>query len=210
MTETTGVHSGARQILFVVSGPSGSGKETVMNAMVARIPALSRIITYTTRAPRTGELPDKHYHFVSESEFEALREQGELFESEAVYGSSRYGSPRRAVEGTDQGDLIMELDPHGFMRMRKARSAPTVGIFLLVPNARELQRRITSRAAQADLQRRLQIAREQLVFGEDYDYLIVNDERTTCLEEVATIIRAERLRRDGLLHLARVRRDFGS
>lgn len=200
----------AGQILFVVSGPSGSGKETVLGAMVERLPNLSRVITYTTRAPRQGEVPDRQYHFVSEARFEELARQGELFESETVYGSSRYGSPRRAVEGTASGDLIMELDPHGFMRMRQARRAPTVGVFLLVPDARELVVRITQRAQEADLDRRIRIARDQLNMADAYDYQVVNQEREACLAAVAGIITSERVRRDGLTQLARVRRDFGS
>jgi guanylate kinase len=210
MSETSDPYEWAGQILFVISGPSGSGKETVIHAMLDRQPLLTRIITYTTRPPRAGELPGSHYHFVSEQEFEQLARSGELFESESVYGSSRYGSPRRAVEGTESGDLIMELDPHGFQRMRAARAAATVGIFLLVPDAQELVKRITARAPQADLERRLQIAREQLASAHLYDYQVVNDQRETCLSQVAAIITSERVKRDGHASLARARRDFGS
>lgn len=210
MSGATDPGPGAGQILFVISGPSGSGKETVIHAMLDRQPLLSRIITYTTRPPRAGELPGRHYHFVSEQEFEQLAATGELFESEQVYGSSRYGSPRLAVEGTGAGDLIMELDPHGFQRMRAARAAPTVGIFLLVPDALDLVKRITARAPQADLERRLQIAREQLASAHLYDYQVVNDKRETFLAQVAAIITSERVKRDGQALLARTRRDFGS
>lgn len=201
---------GTSQILFVLSGPSGSGKETVMSSMVDRIPRLSRIVTYTTRTPRPGEVAGRHYHFVSEPEFETLIGKGSLFESEAVYGSSRYGSPVQAVEGTGSGDLIMELDPHGFQRIREARRGPTVGIFLLPPDAGELERRIRSRALESDLPRRLRTAREQLDRANIYDYQVVNDDLERCLHDVAAIITAERLRRMGPAALARAQRDFGS
>jgi len=201
---------GVPQVLFVLSGPSGSGKETVMKAMVERVPHLQRIITYTTRAPRPGEVEGQHYHFVSDQRFRELLTSGTLFESEAVYGSSRYGSPALAVEGTSSGDLIMELDPHGFRRMREARRDPTVGIFLLAPSAGELERRIRARAAESDLSRRLKIAREQLDLAGDYEYQVVNNDLGTCLDDVAAIIRAERLRRRGLANLARSQQDFGS
>jgi guanylate kinase len=196
------------QILFVLSGPSGSGKETVIGAMVKKLPGLERVVTYTSRAPRRGEVPGRHYHFVSASDFEALLARGELFESESVYGSSRYGSPRVAVTGTASGDLIMELDPNGFLRMRTARTQPTVGIFLLVASAGELRKRIVARSTESDLERRLAIAREQLDRAPAYDYLVVNGDRETCLKEVAAIITAERVRRRGPQDLERVRREF--
>lgn len=181
-----------------------------MKAMVQRVPPLHRIITYTTRTPRPGEVEGQHYHFVSARTFEELLKSGALFESEAVYGSSRYGSPVQAVEGTSSGDLIMELDPHGFRRMREARRDPTVGIFLLAPSAGELERRIRARAAEADLARRLRIAREQLDLAATYEYQVVNDDLGTCLDEVAAIITAERVRRRGPANLARAQQDFGS
>ena len=210
MTETPEVGHGEGQILFVVSGPSGSGKETVMSAMVKRLPGLTRVITYTTRSPRRGEVRGRHYHFVTADEFESLLRRGDLFESETVYGSSRYGSPRWAVDGTPSGDLIMELDPNGYLRMRQARKAPTVGLFLLVPDAQELKKRITKRSTEADLDRRLAIAREQLRAATAYDYLVVNDVRETCLREVAAIITAERVRTRGPQQLHRIRGEFGT
>jgi len=196
------------QILFVVSGPSGSGKETMITGTLERIPGLARVVTYTTRAPRSGEVPGRQYHFVSASEFERLVAAGEIFESETVYGSNRYGSPRYATTGTSSGDLIMELDPKGYLRMREARTSPTVGIFLLVPDREALRERIVARAQEHDLERRLNIARDQLEFATAYNYLVVNRDRETCLAEVSAIVSAERTRHHGADALERVRRDF--
>ena len=196
------------QILFVVSGPSGSGKETVISGTLERLPGLARVVTYTTRAPRKGEVPGRQYHFVNASEFERLVTAGEIFESETVYGSNRYGSPRYATSGTPSGDLIMELDPKGFLRMRDARTSPTVGIFLLVPDRATLRERIMARAQEQDLERRLNIARDQLDSAPAYDYLVVNRDRDACLAEVAAIVTAERTRHRGSALLERVRRDF--
>lgn len=200
--------SAVEQILFVVSGPSGSGKETVIEGVLERLSGLNRVVTYTTRAPRSGEVEGRQYHFVSAPEFERLAATGEIFESETVYGSNRYGSPRWATTGTSSGDLIMELDPKGFLRMREARTSPTVGIFLLVPDRESLRQRIVSRAQEQDLERRLNIARLQLDSAPDYDYQVVNRDRETCLAEVAAIVTAERVRKRGSAALERVRREF--
>ena len=206
MSSTPG--NGDAQILFVVSGPSGSGKETVIQGTLETTLGLARVVTYTTRAPRSGEVSGRHYHFVTAGEFESLVQRGEIFESETVYGSNRYGSPRWATQGTPSGDLIMELDPKGFMRMREARRSPTVGIFLLVPGASALRQRIVSRGEENDLERRLAIARDQLDAAPAYDYVVVNRDRAECLADVATIVAAERLRHRGPGQLQRVRQDF--
>lgn len=102
----------------------------------------------------------------------------------------------------------MELDPKGFLRMRQARSSPTVGIFLLVPDASALRQRITSRGEEQDLERRLSIARDQLEAAPSYDYMVVNRDRTECLASVSAIVVTERLKHRGPEELDRVRREF--
>ena len=102
----------------------------------------------------------------------------------------------------------MELDPKGFERMRLARRSPTVGIFLLVPDASELRQRITARGEEHDLERRLAIARDQLEAAPAYDYLVVNRERSECLTDVSAIVTSERLKHRGPGELERVRREF--
>jgi guanylate kinase len=189
------------RLLVVVSGPSGSGKETMLRHVLEFIPGLSRVTTYTTRPPRPGEAERNQYHFISDSEFDGFLKDGTIFESETVYGSFRYGSPRLAVDGAGEGDLIMELDPKGFRKMKQTRPGPTVGIFLLVPDAAELKRRILARHPEADLDRRLETAIAQLSDVSDYDYAVLNDDLETSSRQISDIVRVEQLRRDGIIHL---------
>lgn len=184
-------------ILFVVSGPSGSGKETVISRLLDGVKELSRISTYSTRAMRPGETQGKPYHFTSDAEFDRLIESGGIFEYETVYGSHRYGSPRMAVEAMDGRDYVMELDPNGFRRMKDRRTAPTIGIFLLVPDLETLKRRIMKRHAESDVEARIALARRQILESCDYDYLLMNDDLETCCRNAVRICQVERLRRDG-------------
>ena len=190
------------RILFVVSGPSGSGKGSVISCTQERVGQLTRVITYTTRQPRPGEHERNPYHFVSDETFDAMLASGELFESETVYGSYRYGSPREALDGEGVGDLIMELDPNGFRRMRKSRLGPTVGMFLLVPDWSTLTNRIQARHPEVDMGRRLEAAKKQVMESTDYDYLIMNDDLNRCCQDVEMVCRTERLRQAGRLNQA--------
>ena len=184
-------------ILFVVSGPSGSGKETIISRLLSGVDGLSRISTYSTRSMRPGETQGKPYHFVSDSEFDRLIASGEIFEYETVYGSYRYGSPQSALAATGNLDNLMELDPNGFRRMKKGRRSPTVGIFLLVPDLETLNRRIMQRHAESDVEARIAAARKQIRESHDYDYLLMNDDLETCCRNAVRICQVERLRRDG-------------
>lgn len=185
------------QILFIISGPSGSGKETVISYLIKTVPGLMRISTYATRAMRPGEAQGQPYIFVSDADFDRLVKSGDIFENETVYGSFRYGSPRAALTGSGEDDNIMELDPNGYRRMRKARKGPTVGIFLMVPDLKTLTQRITARHPENDVTERIETAKKQIRECGDYDYIVMNDDLKKCCEEAATICEAERIRQRG-------------
>ena len=197
------------RLLFVVSGPSGSGKETVIAHLTQVLPRLERITTFTTRSMRPGETEGSPYHFVTDAEFERKLAAGELCESERVYGSFRYGSPSEVLTGQTKDDAIIELDPNGYRYLKRARSAPTVGIFLLVPDLSTLRERITRRYPEADVVERLAIARAQILEAGDYDYLLMNDDRETCLHQARSICEAERVRRLGRQRLQAFRDTLG-
>lgn len=187
----------AERILFVISGPSGSGKGSVVSRVQTRMENLSRVVTFTTRDPRPGESENNPYHFISDGVFDEMLKSGEIFESETVYGSYRYGSPREAVDREGGNDLIIELDTRGFRKMRETRKGPTVGLFLLVPDWETLAARIVDRNPEADLDRRLETAKIQIREAADYDYIFMNDELDRCCRDVERVCRAERIRRDG-------------
>jgi guanylate kinase len=194
-------------ILFVVSGPSGSGKETIISRLLSEVEGLSRISTYSTRSMRPGETQGTPYHFISDHEFDRLVASGEIFEYETVYGSYRYGSPKSALTAAGDRDFLMELDPNGFRRMKKSRCSPTVGIFLLVPDLATLNRRIMQRHAESDVEARIAAARQQIRESSDYDYLLMNDDLETCCRNAVRICRVERLRRDGKVQQQRLAAD---
>lgn len=198
----TGDPRPTERILFVVSGPSGSGKGSVLSSVSERVACLSRVVTFTTRKPRPGESENHPYHFVSDKMFDDKVKSGEIFESETVYGSYRYGSPREAVDGEGEDDLIMELDPLGFRRMRRSRKGPTVGLFLLVPDWATLSGRIVGRYPEADMDRRLEAAKVQIRESMDYDYILMNDALEQCSQDVERICQVERIRREGRKRLA--------
>jgi guanylate kinase len=102
-----------------------------------------------------------------------------------------------AVEARDGRDYVMELDPNGFRRMKDRRMAPTIGIFLLVPDLETLKRRIMKRHAESDVEARIALARRQILESCDYDYLLMNDDLETCCRNAVRICQVERLRRDG-------------
>lgn len=186
--------------LFVVSGPSGSGKETVITHLLETVGGLERVSTYATRGPRPGEVDGSPYHFVSEEKFEQLAEAGELLEFNRTYGRYAYGSPASIIEsgGSDQ---ILELDPQGFAFVRRFARRPVVGIFLVPPGLDELRRRIENRSRVSDLEIRLRVAREQLAYAYSYDFVVINDDLSETRERVTQIVEVERLRQEGAAQL---------
>lgn len=181
-------------ILFVLTGPSGAGKGTVMRAMLERVPGLAKVVTYTTRAPRLGEVDGFDYHFLSVEQFLQLARDGSIYEYEQVYHDHYYGSPRDLFQPGHDG--LIELDYKGHQKYR-TRYSRVVSIFLLPPDMAELERRIVRRSEVSNLAARLQNAVDQLKHAAQYDYVVRNDSIDHCLERVTRIIETERIRRQG-------------
>ena len=161
-----------KQRLFVLSGPSGCGKATLLKYVTDHID-IKHVVTYTTRKPRPGEVDGKDYHFVSPEEFNTMHKNDELIETEKVYGDYYYGSPRNIFSGTD-GDVIMELDTKGTANYRKIYDN-IITIFILPPSIEELVERIKMRYPETNFRERLQAAKSQLESVSSYDYLVIND-----------------------------------
>lgn len=194
-------------ILFVFTGPSGAGKGSVMRALLERDPSLRKVVTYTTRAPRDGEVDGFDYRFVAVEEFHRLIEHDQMFEYEQVYHDHYYGSPKELFIPDHDG--IIELDYKGRLKYT-ARHRQVVAIFLLPPSLDELKHRILRRSRVENLAARLDNAIEQVRHAQSYDYIVKNDNLEDCIGRVETIIRAERFRRRGHDELADMMADLKS
>jgi guanylate kinase len=183
--------------LFVVTAPSGAGKSSLINAVLADDPHLRLSTSYTTRPARPGEHNGREYHFVDDATFVAMRERGEFLESAEVHGY-RYGTSQRVIHDTlDRGeDLVLEIDWQGARQVRRLHPG-CVGIFILPPSFDELERRMRARGQDSDavIRRRLDNAREELEHSGEFQYAIINKDFDTARRELAEIIRGERTRR---------------
>jgi len=192
-------------ILFVFTGPSGAGKGSVMRALLERDKSLHKVVTYTTRQPRDGEVDGFDYRFVSVETFRALIDQGKLFEYEQVYQDHYYGSPNELFIPGHDG--IIELDYKGRLKYT-ARRRRVVGIFLLPPSLEVLRERILSRSRVENLSARLANAVDQIRHAQSYDYIVKNDNLEDCIARVESIIQAERCRRQGQMELKAMLKDL--
>lgn len=176
--------------LFVVAAPSGAGKTSLVNALVADDPKLVISVSYTTRPPRPGEKDGIHYHFVSEAAFEQRREAGEFLEHAEVFGH-RYGTHRQTTEAileTGQ-DVLLEIDWQGARQIK--RSFPEArSVFILPPSVEALRERLGHRAQDSEevIDRRMAEARAELSHCAEFDFVVVNDDFATALEELRQVI----------------------
>ena len=183
-----------RGSLFVVSAPSGTGKTTAVDALVARVPGLDRSRSYTSRPPRRGEKDGVDYHFVDRPRFEAMRAGGEFLEWAEVFGhlyGTRALDTRRRLEAG--GSLVLVIDVQGARQVRGV-DPHAVGIFLLPPSAAALEDRLRRRGrlAEPEIRRRLSVARREVRHVEEYDYVVVNDDLEDCVDGLRCIVGAER------------------
>jgi len=186
-----------RGALFVISAPSGAGKTSLVEAMIANDPALQVSVSHTTRPSRPGERDGVNYHFVARETFERMLGEGAFLEHAEVFGNL-YGTAERWVRSRlDAGvDVILEIDWQGAAQVR-GKLSETVGIFILPPSVEALRRRLTQRRQDDEpvIRARLAKAREEIARYAEYDYLVVNDEFETAVADLLAIVRAERLRR---------------
>jgi guanylate kinase len=187
----------ARQgILFIISAPSGAGKTTLASRLLQEASDLRPSISYTTRAPRTGEVNGRDYHFVNEEQFVQMRNAGAFAEWASVHEFC-YGTPRAPVDDAiKQGrDLLLDIDVQGATQL-KAIYPEAVSLFVLPPSWHELERRLRERGTdtEAVITRRLHRAREEAREFSAYDYWIVNDNLERAVSLLHAILTAERAR----------------
>jgi guanylate kinase len=183
-------------LLFVVTAPSGAGKTSLINAVLAEESRLRLSVSYTTRPPRPSEQNGREYHFVDDATFVAMLERGEFLESAQVHGH-RYGTSQAAIATPlERGyDLVLEIDWQGAQQVRRLLP-DCVGIFLLPPSLPELERRMRVRGQDSDqvIARRMAAAREEISHVPESDYVIINKDFEIAKSDLLAIIRAERLR----------------
>lgn len=179
--------------LFVIAAPSGAGKTTLVKELVKRIPGVEFSVSYTTRQQRVNEVHGVDYMFVSEDEFLALREQGELLESALVF-DHHYGTSRSQVEQhlAAGNHVILEIDWQGARQVR-ASMPECISIFVLPPSRRELERRLRDRKTDSDevIARRLQDALGDMGHWDEFDHAIINDDLDTAVAQLAAVFLGE-------------------
>lgn len=171
-----GIFMKNKGILFIISGPSGSGKGTVVSELIKN-GGFSLSISATTRPPRAGEQEGRHYFFKTREEFDKMRNCGELLEW-AEFCGNFYGTPKAYVEGClERGEnVILEIEVQGALKVKELMPE-SVLIFLMAPDVHELRRRLTNRATEdaQTIDRRVDRAIEELNFVSSYDYVIINE-----------------------------------
>ncbi|MGR4070459.1 guanylate kinase [Halomonas sp. LR3S48] len=191
--------------LFIISAPSGAGKTTLVRELIESLDGIQVSVSHTTRARRRGEVDGVNYHFVEVAEFEAMIARGEFFEHARVFDNF-YGTARPAVEALLEAgqDVILEIDWQGARQVRE-RMPDAVSIFILPPSRDELERRLSSRGTDehATIARRMRDAVSEMSHYDEYDYLVINDDFTTALRELQSLVISRRL------SLARVQEAHG-
>jgi guanylate kinase len=179
--------------VFVITGPSGVGKGTLIHGLRSRIPAIQLSVSATTRAPRAGERDAVDYHFLSAAEFGARRERGEFVE-DVDYAGASYGTLRSELEGKAAAGapVVLEIEVQGARQVRHALPAATQ-IFIAPPSLDELRERLRRRGTDdpEGVQRRLDVAAGEIEAREEFAYVVVNDDLARALDELERIVRRE-------------------
>ena len=178
--------------LFVVSGPSGVGKSTILRRLVDRVPGLAFAISHATRPQRAGEVNGRDYHFVGDEEFQRLVEADAFVEWAWVHGY-RYGTSREALRAGDGDDLLIEVDVQGADALRE-QVPEAVTIFIEPPAFEDLETRLTGRGRESgpEVEERLETARAEMLRAASYDHRITNDQVEDTVQRLAELVKRVR------------------
>jgi len=185
-----------RGLLLVLSAPSGTGKTTVVQKLIDRLPNVRRYRSYTSRLPRTGEQDGVDYSFVNERIFRRMVSEGAFIEWADVFGNL-YGTSAVDTEAQLNAgqDVVLVIDVQGARQVRQ-RVTDVVSIFLLPPSYSALQKRLFERSESEigldELDRRLVTAKQEVAARQDYDYIVINDDLERCVGTLCNIVKAER------------------
>jgi guanylate kinase len=185
--------------MLVLSSPSGAGKTTLSHKLLSEDIGLTLSISVTTRTKRRGEVDGRHYHFVDAGRFDAMVRGGELLEWASVFGN-KYGTPRKPVEDalTRGRDVLFDIDWQGTQQLREKARNDLVSVFVLPPSIPELDRRLRTRAQDADdiIRTRMAKAADEMSHWAEYDYVVINRDLDRAFLDVRAILAAERLKRE--------------
>ena len=179
-------------MLLLFSGPSGVGKDTVLDIVLNKDKNLQKSVSLTTREIRENEVDGKDYHFISTEEFENMISQGQVLEF-AKYGSNLYGTPKAPVDKwlSEGKTVILKIEVQGASKIKELYP-DSVSIFVLPPSMKELENRLRSRGTENedDIKKRLDIAREEVKRSKDYDFIVINDDLESASDNVLSIVKA--------------------
>ncbi len=200
-----------RGLMFVLSSPSGAGKTTLSRMLLEKMPGMKLSVSVTTRAKRPGEVDGKDYRFIDKAAFDAMAKNRELLEFATVF-DHHYGTPRKPVEDALAAgeDVLFDIDWQGTQQLREKARDDVVSVFILPPSAADLEKRLHTRAQDSDavIAGRMSRAGHELSHWAEYDYVVTNSDIDVAYAEVATILKAERLKRERQTGLSAFVRDL--
>lgn len=181
--------------LFIISAPSGAGKSSLTAKLLEEDKQIRLSVSYTTRAPRPGEVDGRDYHFIDKARFMGMLERGEFLESAEVHGN-HYGTCEDWIRAQRAAghDILLEIDWQGAQQVRRL-VADTIGIFILPPSIAELERRIRRRGQDSEevLRRRLAAAADEMSHAAEFEYVIINNDFEEARRDLIAVVRASRL-----------------
>ena len=188
--------------LFVISGPSGVGKSTVVKEVMRRSENLNFSISATTRPQRPGEIDGRNYFFMTRCEFEQMIAEEKLLEY-TEYVGNYYGTPESQVDSAlaQNSDILLDVEVNGALNVKRRRP-DAVLIFMLAPSFSEIEKRLNGRGDTAPelIKKRLDQARWEYTMADQYDYLVVNDNVNKAVEEILSIMTAEKCKTKERVH----------
>lgn len=180
--------------VFVITGPSGVGKGTLIKRLRERIPELELSVSATTRPPREGEVDGRDYHFLSPEEFDRRAQRGDFLEY-ATFSGNRYGTLRTEVERTlaEGTSVVLEIEVQGARQVRAAMGDEAVLIFIAPPDPAVLRERLVNRGTDSPeaIERRLETAKQELEAAQEFKHVVVNEDLDRAAEQLIAIVRSE-------------------